>query len=76
MLGAVYSGAMRELHRVVAAGGALYFAAGSHEEVRRNLVTGAVFVAYFLWAHISLWMCAFNVKRRAWGYAAHRLSNV
>jgi hypothetical protein len=35
-----------------------------------NLVTGAVFVAYFWWAHISLWMCAFNVKRRGWGYAA------
>jgi len=36
MLGTVYSGAMRELHRVVAAGGALYFAAGSHDEVRRS----------------------------------------
>jgi hypothetical protein len=35
-----------------------------------NPVTGAVFVAYFLWAHISLWICAFNVKRRGWGYAA------
>lgn len=35
-----------------------------------NLLTGFCFVVYFLWAHISLWMCAFNVSRRAWGYAA------
>jgi len=26
--------------------------------------------AYLLWAHISLWTCAFNTSRRAWGYAA------
>jgi hypothetical protein len=25
---------------------------------------------YLLWAHYSLWTCAFNVKRRPWGYAA------
>ena len=35
-----------------------------------NLLTGALFVAYFLWAHVSLWVCAFNVDRRGWGYAA------
>ena len=35
-LATVYSGAMRELHRVVVAGSALYFAAGSHEDVRRS----------------------------------------
>lgn len=35
-----------------------------------NLLTGVLFVLYFLWAHISLWMCAFNVGRRGWGYAA------
>jgi hypothetical protein len=35
-----------------------------------NLVTGILFVLYFLWAHISLWRCAFNFGRRGWGYAA------
>jgi hypothetical protein len=35
-----------------------------------NFVSGAIFVAYLLWAHLSLWMCAFNVKRTGWGYAA------
>jgi hypothetical protein len=35
-----------------------------------NLLTGILFVAYFLWAHFSLWRCAFNVERRGWGYAA------
>jgi hypothetical protein len=25
---------------------------------------------YLLWAHISLWTCAFNSSRRAWGYLA------
>jgi hypothetical protein len=35
-----------------------------------NLVTGAVFIGYLLWAHVSLWTCAFNVKRMGWGYAA------
>jgi hypothetical protein len=35
-----------------------------------NLAAGILFVTYFLWAHISLWTCAFNVKRRGWGYAA------
>jgi hypothetical protein len=35
-----------------------------------SLVTGALFVAYFLWAHVSLWTCAFNVEWRGWGYAA------
>lgn len=35
-----------------------------------GVITGALFIAYFLWAHISLWMCAFNVERRSWGYAA------
>jgi hypothetical protein len=34
------------------------------------VITGALFIAYFLWAHISLWMCALNVRRRGWGYAA------
>jgi hypothetical protein len=32
--------------------------------------TGALFVTYFLWAHVSLWACAFNAERRGWGYAA------
>jgi hypothetical protein len=35
-----------------------------------NLATGVLFVAYFLWAYVSLWRCAFNAKQRAWGYAA------
>jgi hypothetical protein len=35
-----------------------------------DAVTGVLFVAYFLWAHVSLWMCAFNAKHRGWGYAA------
>jgi hypothetical protein len=35
-----------------------------------NWGTGALFITYFLWAHISLWTCAFNVKRRGWGYVA------
>ncbi|MEA3140231.1 MAG: hypothetical protein QOK23_2400 [Gammaproteobacteria bacterium] len=34
------------------------------------VVTGVPFVAYFLCAHISLWMCAFNVKRKGWGDVA------
>lgn len=25
---------------------------------------------YLLWAHVSVWMCAFNSSRRLWGYAA------
>ena len=25
---------------------------------------------YLLWAHISVWMCAFNSSRRVWGYLA------
>jgi hypothetical protein len=25
---------------------------------------------YLLWAHISLWTCAFNSSRRVWGYLA------
>ena len=33
-------------------------------------VTGALFVASFLWAHISLWMCAFNARHPLWGYVA------
>jgi hypothetical protein len=32
--------------------------------------TGVVFISYFLWAHVSLWMCAFNSAKRGWGYAA------
>jgi hypothetical protein len=32
--------------------------------------TGALFVIYFVLAHISLWTCAFNTRRRGWGYAA------
>lgn len=35
-----------------------------------NIVTGVPFVAYFLWAHVSLWRCAFNVEGRGLGYAA------
>lgn len=27
-------------------------------------------VVYIVWAHISLWSCAFNAKRPIWGYAA------
>lgn len=30
----------------------------------------ALYSAYLLWAHLSLWQCAFNVQRRFWGYAA------
>ena len=33
-------------------------------------IAGLVYAAYFLWAHVSLWMCAFNTKRRAWGLVA------
>lgn len=25
---------------------------------------------YLIWAHISLWTCAFNSPRRSWGYLA------
>ena len=25
---------------------------------------------YFIWAHVSVWMCAFNSSRPLWGYAA------
>ena len=42
----------------------------SHHRTLGNLVTGVLFVAYFLWAHVLLWKCAFNVKQRGWGYAA------
>lgn len=28
------------------------------------------FMVYVLWAHYSLWTCAFNTKWRPWGYAA------
>jgi hypothetical protein len=42
----------------------------SSQRTLGNLVTGILFVSYFSWAHISLWMCAFNVARRGWGYAA------
>jgi hypothetical protein len=27
-----------------------------------DAVTGVLFVAYFLWAHVSLWTCAFNAR--------------
>jgi hypothetical protein len=27
-------------------------------------------LAYLLWAHVSLWFCAFNIKWRWLGYAA------
>ncbi len=27
-------------------------------------------VVYLLWAHVSLWTCAFNSQHRMWGYAA------
>ena len=32
------------------------------------------YFAYLAWAHIALWTCAFNTKRRAWGYAARTYS--
>jgi hypothetical protein len=35
-----------------------------------DALTGVSFVAYFLWAHVSLWRCAFNAKHRGWGYVA------
>jgi hypothetical protein len=28
------------------------------------------YLVYLLWAHYSLWTCAFNAKWRPWGYAA------
>ena len=33
-------------------------------------IAGLVYAAYFLWAHVSLWMCAFNTTHRAWGFVA------
>jgi hypothetical protein len=30
----------------------------------------AALAAYVVWAHVSLWMSAFNVRQRPWGYAA------
>jgi hypothetical protein len=35
-----------------------------------GIITGVIFIPYFLWAHISLWMCAFNAERRGWSYVA------
>ena len=29
-----------------------------------------LYAVYLLWAHYSLWTCAFNVKWRPWGYVA------
>lgn len=34
------------------------------------LVLASLQTAYLLWSHMSLWTCAFNTSRRAWGYAA------
>jgi threonine/homoserine/homoserine lactone efflux protein len=33
-------------------------------------ILGILYLAYVVWAHISLWTCASNAKRRAWRYAA------
>jgi cytochrome bd-type quinol oxidase subunit 2 len=29
----------------------------------------AIYYVCLIWAHAALWTCAFNTKRRAWGYA-------
>ena len=34
------------------------------------IVIATAEVLYLIWAHVSLWMCAFNSKRRVYGYAA------
>ena len=39
-------------------------------------VAGYVFLAYVAWAHVSLWMCAFNAKSRAWAYVARTYAAV
>lgn len=42
-------------------------------DVSSSVMANALSVAlllYLLWAHYSLWTCAFNTQRRAWGYAA------
>lgn len=35
-----------------------------------ELVGAAILLPYILWSVASLWQCAFNVHRKAWGYLA------
>jgi hypothetical protein len=34
----------------------------------------AVSECYWVWLGVSLWRCAFNVKRRVWGYSARTIA--
>ena len=36
-------------------------------------ITNAVYVlvvVYLIWVYVSIWRCAFNVERKAWGYVS------
>lgn len=48
----------------------MYVMGGGAESDREIEIAGYLLLAYAAWAHASLWMCAFNAARRAWGYVA------
>ena len=52
------------------------FVMGAAKSDRAIYVAGILFVAYAAWAHVSLWTCAFNARRRAWGYVARIYAGV
>ena len=54
----------------------MFVMGGAAESDRAIEVAGILFLAYVAWAHASLWMCAFNAKRRAWGYVARAYAAV
>jgi hypothetical protein len=52
------------------------FVMGAAKSDRAIYVAGYLFLAYAVWAHVSLWMCAFSAKRRAWTYVARAYAGV
>ena len=52
------------------------FVMGAAKSDRAIYGAGILFLAYTVWAHISLWTCAFNPRRRTWGYVARTFPGV
>lgn len=52
------------------------FVMGAAKSDRAIVVAGILFLAYVVWAHVSLWTCASNARRRAWGYVARTYAGV
>ena len=54
----------------------MYVMGGAAQSDRAIEVAGLVFLVYVAWAHVSLWTCASNARRRAWGYVARAYATV